>query len=287
MKTVFEKIDAQKRSFLGFNPVAVLWNVTNWRKYFAFCAICGAVAWAVFGFDSTWSMLKPFGDNLVQLLTGKISLRSVWELSRAYYGMGNHFSAPVIYGIAFVTLSFHLEKVGITKSLNFCSTTALSLMSVGAFELIWNSCYAHFHGQTWVVAFKWKQVTNLCSFIAFTFIGLLVFLYLAIDGYRPNLSKTSLILFILTVGCWVFWINYPLPVGHITVETTAGPWTNSNMFPQTYYCVDVRPDDNIAIGVPNHVEDNMVHFVNTLTKIVQTIFVLNICRVKRTEGSSV
>ena len=289
VKTVFEKIDAQKRAFLGINPFAVVWNVTNWRKYFTFCVVVASICWAIFGFDSCWSQFKPFMEyfgsifikNPLGELRNGIPFAQLWEDSRFYYGMGNHFSAPVIYGLAFVYLSFYLEKVGIKKSLNFCATTALSLMSIGIFELMWNSFYAHFHGQIWVITFKWKQIGNLVFFIGFAFIGLLVLLYLSIEGYRPNLSKTSLILFLLTIGCWVFWINYPFPVGHITVDTTAGQWTNSNMFPQTYYAVDSDPTDGVAIGEPNWVENDAIHFVNTFTKVVQTLFVLNVCKVKK------
>jgi len=288
LESVFDRIDAQKRSFLGINPVAILWNVTNWRKYFAFCVICGSVAWVVFGFDSCWSQLKPFIEyfsifikNPVTELRNGIPFTELWTESRAYYGIGNHFSAPVIYGLAFIYLSLYFEKIGIKKSLNFCATTALSLMSIGIFELMWNSAYAYFHGQIWVITFQWKQVANLCAFMGFVTIGLLVLIYLRLEGYRPNFSKLSLSLLLLTVVCWTFWINYPLAVGHITLDTTVGPWTNSNKFPQTYYAVDVVPDDNIAIGEPNWVQNDMIHFVNTFTKVIQTIFILNVCMVKR------
>ena len=288
MESVFDRIDAQKRSFLGVNPAAILWNVTNWRKYFAFCVVCASVAWIVFGFDSCWSQLKPFIDyfsifirNPFAEINSGIPLRELWAESYVYYGIGNHFSAPVIYGLSFIYLSRHLEKVGITKSLNFCATTGISLMSIGIFELMWNSCYAVFQGQTWVITFQWKQVTNLMSFVAFTIIGLLCIIYLYLDGYKLNLSKLSLSLFLLTVICWGFWINYPLSVGHITVDTTTGLWTNSDKFPQTYYAVDVDPTDKVAIGEPNWVKNDIIHFVNTLTKVVQTAFILNICMVKK------
>lgn len=243
-----------------------------------------SIAWIVFGFDSTWSMVTPFIDNFLLIITGKISLRSVWDLSQTYYGIGNHFSAPVIYGLAFISLSRYFETIGIKKSLNFCTTTALSLMSIGIFEIMWNSCFAYFQGQIWVITFQWKQITNLCAFIGFITIGLLVILYLVLWDCRPNFSKRSLILLLLTIGCWAFWINYPLTVGYITVDTSMGPWTNSDMFPQTYYCVDVIPDDNIAIGEPNWVQNDMVHFVNTFTKVVQTMFVLSVCMVRKKNG---
>jgi len=293
MESVFKKIDRQKQSLLGITPAAVIWNVSGWRKYFTFCVICASVAWGVFGFDSCWSQLKPFIDyfsifikNPFYELRNGIPLAELWADSRAFYGIGNHFSAPVIYGISFIALSRYLEKVGIKKSLNFCVTTGMSLGSIGIFELMWNSAYAYFHGQVWVITFQWKQITNLCAFIAFTMIGLLCITYLYLDGYKPNLSKLSLSLLLLTAVCWGIWINYPLPVGHITVATTAGPWTNSDKFPQTSYTVDVAPDDNVAIGVPHHVQNDTIHFVNTFTKIVQTLCLLNISMVKRLDGSA-
>ncbi len=302
-ESVFERIDGMTGNFYGFSLSAILWNVTNWRKYFGFCAFVGGVAWAVFGFDSTWSQAKPyieyfssvFISNPIGALRAGIPFDQLWQESRRFYGVGNHFSAPVIYGLAFVVLSFYLEnqlgtsffmekKLGIRKSLNFCVSTALSLMSVGVFELMWNSFYALFHGQVWVVTFQWKQLTNLVAFIGFVTIGVLVFVYLALEGYRPNLGRRSKVLLLLTVLCWGFWINYPFAVGRLTVDTSVGPWMNGDMFPQTYYAVDIQPDDNVAIGVPNWVQDDLVHFVNTFTKVVQTLFVLSVSMVRKKGG---
>ncbi len=288
-ESVFKRIDGMTGNFHGFSLSAILWNVTNWRKYFAFCAFVGGMAWILFGWDSTWSQATPYIDYFTQVfisnpvgaLRAGIPFARLWQESRVFYGIGNHFSAPVIYGLAFVALSLYFERVGITKSLNFCATTALSLFSVGVFEVMWNSFYALFHGQVWAVTFQWKQVTNLLAFIGFITIGLLVFVYLALEGYRPNLGKRSLALFLLTVVCWGFWINYPFAVGHVTVDTNVGPWTNGDMFPQTYYAVDIDNSDGLAIGVPHYVQNDTIHFVNTLTKVVQTLFVLSVSMVRK------
>jgi len=64
------------------------------------------------------------------------------------------------------------------------------------------------------------------------------------------------------------------------VETSVGIWENTCKFPQTYYAIDVIPNDKIALGVPHHVEDDVIHLVNTLTKIVHTLATLSICMVK-------
>jgi len=160
-ETVFEKIDSHNRAFYGFYPLGALWNIKAWRRYFAFVVSICALAWIAFGWDSVWSQLKPFKENMIPLLLGEISLRSLFEEGRQFYGQGNHFSAPVIYGITFIYLSRYLERTGINKSLNFFATTALSLMNIGIFELAWNRLYSLFQGQTWAFTFRPKQVNNL------------------------------------------------------------------------------------------------------------------------------
>jgi len=280
MATVFERLDQTKINILGFSPIAVFTNVKTWRKYIAFLTIACAGCWALFGFDSTWSMLQPYIENFIPLITGEASLQSVYAESQKYYGTGNHFSAPVIYGAAFIILSLHLERQGIKRSLNFFASTALSLMSIGIFEWIYNPLYAVFQNQPWVVTFAWKQVTNLYNFTMFIFVGALTILYLRSVGFRLNLNKKTLLLFALATLFWATWVAYPFPVQQITVQTTSGAWTSSTMFPQTMYAVDVTPDDGLARGVPFHVENNLLHLVNLLAKVFTTAFILSLCMVK-------
>lgn len=279
-QSVFEKIDTYDRRVLGFHPLGALWNVKTWRRYLGFIVIVCSLCWVFFGWDSVWAQLKPFQENLLLFLLGKIPLRSLLEEGRQYYGQGNHFSAPVLYGISFIYLSLYLEKVGIKKSYNFFVTTSLSLFSVGVFELTWNRLYSYFQGQTWAFTFRPKQINNLAMFVLFTIVGFLTIIYLYADGYRLNLSHRSLIFSALAISCWIFWVNYPFPVGHLEVETSVGLWENTNKFPQTYYAIDVFPDDKVAIGVPHHVGDNLIHFVNTGTKVVTILAILSLSMVK-------
>lgn len=281
MESIFKKIDSHDRSFLGFNPLFALKNVSAWRKYFALCVVVSGALWGAFGWDSCWSQLKPFGENIIPLLTGKISLRSVWEMCRQFYGIGNHFSAPVIYGLSFITLSLYLEKVEIKKSLNFISSTAFSLASIGVFELTWNFLFAHFQTQPWTFTFVPEQSYLLIMFTVFVTVGGLMFLCLYAEGYKPNLGHRSLIFLVAAVSSWILWVNYPLPIEQLQVQTTTGMWTSTNKFPQTSFAVDIDPTDGVAIGELYWVENDILHGVNNLAKVLTTLAILSICSVKK------
>jgi len=281
--SVFDRIDSCESRLWLIDPLGPLKNVSTWRKYFALCVLACTVAWAYFGFDSTWSQLLPYQEALSSGTLSLSTLPLLREQSKAYYGMGNHFSAPVIYGLAFIALSNYFERVGIRGSKNFAMSTGMSLANIGIFELMWNSSYAIFQGQTWAITFKWKQVTNLSCFVAFVVLGSLCALYLFTEGFKIVLSRRATALLALTAVMWCLWILYPFPVERLTVETTAGTWTSSSRFPQTYYAVDVAPGDSIAIGEPHWVENNLVHFVNTLTKVVQTGAILELFKMRRME----
>jgi len=257
-----------------------------WRKYFFLCVVASVVCWVLFGFDSTWAMMLPYAENALPLLLGQISLAEVKQQSQRYYGTGQHFSAPVIYGTAFIILSLYLERIGIKKSLNFFTTTSFSLMNIGVCEWIYNLLYANLQNQPWTIHFRWKQVTNLTFFTLFIIVGLLTFLYLYTEGYHPNLSKVTALLFVISIEMWGLWVFYPFPIGYITVETTTGTWTNTPFFPQTMYAVDIDPTDGIAVGVPYFVENNLLHTVNLLTKITMTVAILSLCMFKNINMST-
>jgi hypothetical protein len=267
MESVFDRIDHQHRSFF----FAVLWNVEGWRRYFAFCVLASLAAWTVLGFDSTWSMALPFAEKWVHLLTGQVSFWDVWAESRLHYGVGNHWSAPVIYGTLWVVTSLYLESQRIVRSMNFCVTTALSLMSIGLFEIAWNSLYAVYQGQWWTITYAYKQSANLSTFLTFIAVGFLAVIYMLTEGYRPRVDRRLMILVIITLSSWVLWVNYPLQTGTLQVTRDDGTtWQSSPKFPQTYYAVDMLPGDALAIGTPYYMPDNLVHFTNTWTKVITT-----------------
>lgn len=282
LDSIFDKIDSYNRSFHGFNPIFALQNVSVWRNYFLVCVAVAGCCWAVLGFDSSWSMLKPYIEyaskvfirNPMGELRQGIPFKELWQKSRFYYGIGNHFSAPFIYGLSFIYLSRYLETIGIGKSLNFCSSTALSLMNIGVFELAWNTLYAVFQHQPWTITFRWKQVTNLSMFTLFIVIGGITLLYLYLLGYVPRVDTTMIFFGVVAVCLWMMWIFYPLPIEGIEVVTTSGLWQNTHNFPQTYYNIDIDPSDGVAIGEPHFVENNAIHLLNVLTKAFTTMTIL-------------
>jgi len=282
-KDIFVLLDRASLRLGSFDFLGFLWNIHAWRRYFLFCVVACSTCWLIFGFDSTWSQLLPFVDNFPQLLAGKASFSQVWKETQKYYGTGNHFSAPVIYGSAWILLSIYLEKIGIRKSKNFILTSSLSLANIGLFEWIYNLLYANLQNQPWTIQFVWKQATNLTSFTLYTLVGSLALLYLYAEGYKPNMNKTTKILFMSSVFFLLLWVFFPFPTQTLTVETSIGTWISSKLFPQTMYAVDLDPSDGVAIGQAFYVQNDLLHFVNLMAKITFTSFFLSLCMVKRND----
>ena len=97
-------------------------------------------------------------------------------------------------------------------------------------------------------------------------------------------DKWTAILFIGTILTMVLWIGYGLwfPVEPLTVDVKgSGLWTNSIYFPQTVYTVEIDITDNINAGDQYFLENDLLHGVNTLCKVLFTAFLYNIARMKR------
>jgi hypothetical protein len=276
MDSIFDKLDKLHFKVWKFDLIGWISNPKGWRQYFLVVVMIATAAWFALGFDSTWGQLNVFWQDLPKFLTGSMTLEQIREASMYYYGIDNHFSAPVIYGIAFVILSYHFEKVGIHKSMNFLCSAILSLMNIGIFETMWNRSYAYFQNQPWAITFAPKQWTNLFSFYSWTAVGILTLLYLYTCRYKIEMNWKKWIVVFSAIGLWLLWIFYPVPAAHITVQTDWGPWTSSNMFPQTFYAVHLH-NDGIAAGYPFYVPDYWVHMLNTLCKVVTTGAIMVIC----------
>ena len=277
--SVFEKIDNWNLTIFGrINLTRWMRGIKGWRFWAWLCVVVSTWFWMAFGFDGTWDQLKIYWDLLPKLLTGQMSLYQVHQASLVYYGVSSHWSAPIFYGLAFIIISNYLEGLGIQKSYNFFMTTSLTLLNIGVFELTWNYLYSILQNQAWTFTLQWRQGFNISCFSSFVFVGAMALLYLIADGYRVNMTKRKWAIIIMAIGCWILWIFYPAPIQHITVETPWGMWSNGNMFPQTFYAVDIF-DDGMSFGKAYYVPDFWVHFLNTLTKVVTISAILNICMV--------
>ena len=59
LESVFDKIDAHKKAFYGFNPVFALKNVSMWRKYFLL-AFAGLAAGSIYIGIGLWAFSHFF-----------------------------------------------------------------------------------------------------------------------------------------------------------------------------------------------------------------------------------
>ena len=153
----------------------------------------------------------------------------------------------------------------------------LTLLNMGIFETLWNRSCAYFQNLPWLL----KQPTNIVQYNAWIACGLLAILYLYVSRYKLNISKITMGLVILSVAIWVFWIYYPFPIQQISVQTATGLWTSSRYFPQTLYTVDMNTTDNINMGVFYYVQNNGIHLVNDVAKIIITATIMFIVSPKK------
>jgi len=103
---------------------------------------------------------------------------------------------------------------------------------------------------------------------------------------RFNFNKITVVLIIVALSSSLLWINYGLffPVERFSVEVVGyGTWTNNIYFPQTVYTIEIDLTDNINAGDQYFVENDLLHGVNTLCKVLITLLSYYIGRVKRVE----
>lgn len=283
-ETVFDQIDKLSLRIGPFDLAYAFSNIRGIRRNIAVLVILSAILWAVLGFDSTWEQINPFLEAPIQSLqalfsTGPAHEELMYNINK-YYGLGDHWSAPVIYGLAFIALSLYLEAQGIVRSLNFFVTTALSLANIGVFEFIYNRCYSFYQSQWWTFGLDWPNARNILFFATFVVSGALALIMLRDFGYKVTVKPWKGVLVCISLMLWIVWIAYPGPVETLTVQTDWGPWTNSRMFPQTFYAVDVT-NDGLASGLPFYVQNNLLHLLNTVTKIFTTGALLSLFMVER------
>lgn len=295
----FAFFDNLKPSFRGriFNPFIKF--RLNRRLALLFAVFLGAVPWLLFGFDSCIAQPLMCLYRLPSFFLGHITFSEWASTWNEYYGKEMHYSAFLIYGLAYWVLSRHYDvKLGITKSKNVAFTLSLTLFSVAIFEWFWIYSYAHFQAQPWVMTFKFPQARIILQNLAFSTLGVLGTLYFWLDSYVYNpvkrgydrlykfrLDWKAALLVSVTVGLALLWVYYPFYVQQIEVHLETGEvWSSSTRFPQTLYTIDLNPIDGQNAGVWFFVENNWVHGLNTLVKAMLTVTVCYVGMVKEVKS---
>lgn len=242
-------------------------------------------AWLIFGFDSTpLQFIHVLYEGIPSYLMGEASFNDLIRIYNSYYGKEMHYSAFVIYGLMYYVSSKHFsEKLGICKSKNVAFTCSLCFLAIATFEWFWILNYGYWQNQPWVYTWRWPQMKILLQNLAFSVAGVLGLLYIWADSYeldekklttgkrfyKLNVNPFLIGLIGLTVILSIAWIYYPFALQHISVPLANGEvWTNSRHFPQTLYTVDLNPADSLNAGVWFYVQNDLVHGLNTLVKII-------------------
>jgi len=259
-----------------------------------YTVLCTAL-WVLMGWDSTVGQIEypffAFIGNLYDALTGSIPWSSVWEAGQYVehylyqYGKSMHWSAFTFYGALFWFTSRHLEKdLGLTGSRNTVFSLSFMFFNIGVFEWFWMGGFAVFQNQWWVVRWAWPQLRILIQNTAFTLIGVVAVVLFWAEGYlldgKGDVVKRiysfkkwmpfMLALAVTVYGCY-YWINMGTWYDYkpLTVEIEGyGEWSNTPYFVQTLYTVDVDLTDNVNAGVWHFIEDDFVHGVNNVVKLL-------------------
>lgn len=269
-------------------------NYERLRKSILVLSIVCLGAWFVFGFDST---PLQFLDPIMEIIMGKYPLSDFWMRYNVYYGKEMHYSAFVIYGLCYVFLSRHFDKLEIKMSKNVCYSASLTALSIALFEYFWIGCFATFQNQPWVVTWAMPQLRILLQNLIFLIAGIIGVLYMWADSYILNgkeivgrkycfnINWKAIALIGLSIFVALFWIYYPFHVDTVNVTLSDGTiWTNNHLFPQTLYTIKTDVGSPVNAGEWFYVPNDLVHGVNTLVKTIWTFTIFYIARLKSLES---
>ena len=270
------------------------------RKAAFVVAMVSLGAWMVFGFDSTpLQFIHVLYEGVPNFLLGKASFNDLVVIYNNFYGKEMHYSAFVIYGLMFWALSRHFSKnLGITKSKNIAFSCSLVFLSVAVFEFFWMASFAFFQKQPWVITPRWPQLRIHLQNILFATVGVLGVLYMWADSYlldakgkivkrlyKFRWDKIAVCLVGLSISLALFWWFYPGYVERFSVELETGQvWANNRQFPQTLYTIDLNPTDDVNAGEWFFMENNVIHGLNTLVKVVWTFTVFYVGMVQKVKN---
>jgi len=282
---LFDLIDSYDLRFKGFQ-FNILKGDRSLRNLTVKLVIIALLIWAFMGFDSSETQFESFFlHGLPKFLTQEIDFPQLQEYWTVQYGKGLHWSALVIYGTMFYVLSDHYWKtLWIHGSRNVILSMTFMLLSVAVFEFFWMFSYYIFQNQPWILSFRWGQVRILYQNLMFIVLGLSMIYVVKSSGKLAfNFDKWTTLLYVATIISICVWYlyGYIFPLERLEVPILGGsPWVNTKMFPQTVYTIDVDITDKIASGEQFFVENDLLHGVNTVTKIFMTGFFTNLFRFK-------
>lgn len=231
--------------------------------------------WLLLGADSTADQLAYFLWNIPSFLLQKITFNQLLEIYNSWYGLGTHWSAPVIYSLLLIGISKHLrEKLDVRNSLNLSLTTGFVGLTIASFEFFWLGSYYFWQNQHWILTLQFPQGQIIIRNMLFALVGMIVLLGLNWKEYKFNIDKITILSFLATIGLVWWWWFYPFS----TEQLVVGNWVSSIHFPQNMYIVNV--DSTVAYGIAYHIENAGVHLVNNLTKIAMTLTFYSLFRIK-------
>lgn len=282
-------------------------NLNLWQKYkriqktALYMSLGCLVLWILLGFDSTpLQFVHVLYEGIPGLILGQKGWGDLVSIYNANYGKEMHYSAFVIYLLLFYGLSKNWDRLGITKSKNMAYSFGLTFLAIGMFEWFWIISFGVFQHQPWAYTWAMPQLRILIQNTFFTFVGIVVWLYIWLDSFvindqrqivrrlwRFRVNWMAALLIFLSVALALLWIFYPWPVQQISVTLKDGTvWHSSPLFPQTLYTIKTDPASPVNAGEWFWVEDNYVHAINTLVKIIWALAVFYIGSVIRVEHAN-
>jgi hypothetical protein len=293
----FVFVDNLSLNFKGIN-FNIFQKVHAVQRIALFGSLICLTAWVVFGFDSTpLQFIHVLYEGIPALISGEsVDLFGIYS---SYYGKEMHYSAFVIYGLLYYFMSKNFEGAGIKGTKNMIYSFAVMFFSISVFEWFWIICFATFQNQPWCFTWSFPQLKILVQNTGFFVAGCLTALYMFTDRFFWDLKTNEAIgrrfffnwkslklwsIIGLTVAGSLLWIYYPFHVDSLTVTLENGNlWSNSNLFPQTLYTIDLNPTDSVYAGEWFWIENNLIHGINTLVKILFTLSFYYLFRMKKIE----
>ncbi len=208
----FGTLDNLNLRYIGFQ-FNILKNDEKLRKaLFEIFFIIPLVCWVLLGSDSTVDQIEYAILNIPNFLLGKLDSNGLLQIYNSYYGLGTHWSAPVIYSLLFIGVSKHLhDKLDTKNSLNLSLTAGVVALTIAAFEFYWQFSYAVFQNQWWVLSLQPPELTIIMRNVLFAVAGFVVLFGLNWKEYKLNIDKITILSFLSTIGLVLLWWFYPFP----------------------------------------------------------------------------